>query len=148
MFSSVSRGGSRGVDRSRVFCSTEASFLCRPEALGGAAHSRGQARRAGHRRRAACRGPEESDEQREPDFGGRRRRSAAQLQPGSADSGDWRPARFDGLYVLCTNSKLPTLSTALAYRQLWRVEQIFRTAKSILETRPIYYQLNAAIIGP
>jgi hypothetical protein len=49
--------------------------------------------------------------------------------------------------LLCTNSKLPTLSAALAYRQLWRVEQIFRTAKSILETRPIYHQLNAAIIG-
>jgi hypothetical protein len=56
-------------------------------------------------------------------------------------------ARFDGLYVLRTNSRLPTLTVALAYRQLWRVEQIFRTAKSILETRPIYHQLNAAIVG-
>ena len=33
---------------------------------------------------------------------------------------------FDGLYVLRTNSKLPFLSVALAYRQLWRVEAIFR----------------------
>lgn len=56
-------------------------------------------------------------------------------------------ARFDGLYVLRTNSTLPTLAVALAYRQLWRVEQIFRTAKSILETRPIYHQSNAAIVG-
>ena len=56
-------------------------------------------------------------------------------------------ARFDGLYVLRTNSKLPTLSVALAYRQLWRVEQIFRTAKTILETRPIYHQSDAAIVG-
>ncbi len=54
-------------------------------------------------------------------------------------------ARFDGLYVLRTNSKLPFLSVALAYRQLWRVEAIFRTAKSILETRPIYHQSDAAI---
>jgi len=56
-------------------------------------------------------------------------------------------ARFDGLYVLRTNSQLPTLSVALAYRQLWRVEAIFRTAKAILETRPIYHQSDAAIAG-
>jgi hypothetical protein len=56
-------------------------------------------------------------------------------------------ARFDGLYVLRTNAKLPMLSVALAYRQLWRVEQIFRTAKAILETRPIYHQSDAAIVG-
>src|SRR5256714_1848320 len=56
-------------------------------------------------------------------------------------------ARFDGLYVLRTNSKLSTLSVALAYRQLWRVEAIFKTAKSILETRPIYHQSDAAIAG-
>lgn len=56
-------------------------------------------------------------------------------------------ARFDGLYVLRTNSKLTTLSIALAYRQLWKVEAIFRTAKSILETRPIYHQTDAAIAG-
>ena len=35
-------------------------------------------------------------------------------------------ARFDGIYVLRTNSKLNTLSVALAYRQLWRVEAIYR----------------------
>jgi len=56
-------------------------------------------------------------------------------------------ARFDGLYVLRTNSKLKPLSIALAYRQLWKVEAIFRTAKSILETRPIYHQTDAAIAG-
>ena len=56
-------------------------------------------------------------------------------------------ARFDGLYVLRTNSKLPALSVALAYRQLWKVEAIFRTAKSTLETRPIYHQSDAAIAG-
>jgi hypothetical protein len=56
-------------------------------------------------------------------------------------------ARFDGVYVLRTNSRLPTLAVALAYRQLWQVEAIFRTAKSILETRPIYHQTDAAIAG-
>lgn len=56
-------------------------------------------------------------------------------------------ARFDGFYVLRTNSKLTPLSIALAYRQLWKVEAIFRTAKSILETRPIHHQTDAAIAG-
>jgi hypothetical protein len=56
-------------------------------------------------------------------------------------------ARFDGLSVLRTNARLPMLSVALAYRELWRVEQIFRTAKAILETRPIYHQCDAAIVG-
>jgi hypothetical protein len=56
-------------------------------------------------------------------------------------------ARFDGIYVLRTNSAMPFLSVALAYRQLWRVEAIIRTAKAILETRPIYHQTDAAIAG-
>jgi Transposase DDE domain len=56
-------------------------------------------------------------------------------------------ARFDGIYILRTNTKLNMLSVALAYRQLWRVEKIFRTAKSILETRPIFHQCDAAIAG-
>jgi Transposase DDE domain len=56
-------------------------------------------------------------------------------------------ARFDGLHVLRTNSTLNTLSVALAYRELWRVEAIFRTAKSVLETRPIFHQSDAAIAG-
>ena len=56
-------------------------------------------------------------------------------------------ARFDGLHVLRTNSTMNMLSVALAYRELWRVEAIFRTAKSILETRPIFHQSDAAITG-
>src|SRR5919199_670610 len=56
-------------------------------------------------------------------------------------------ARFDGLHVLRTNSGLNMLSVALAYRELWRVEAIFRTAKSILETRPVFHQSDAAIAG-
>jgi Transposase DDE domain len=56
-------------------------------------------------------------------------------------------ARFDGLHVLRTNTSLPTLSVALAYRELWRVEAIFRTAKSILETRPVFHQTDAASAG-
>jgi hypothetical protein len=36
--------------------------------------------------------------------------------------------------VLRTNGKLNMLSVALAYRELWKVEAIFRSAKAILET--------------
>jgi hypothetical protein len=56
-------------------------------------------------------------------------------------------AQFDGLHVLRTNSRMNMLSVALAYRELWRVEAIFRTAKSIFETRPIFHQSDAAIAG-
>jgi hypothetical protein len=56
-------------------------------------------------------------------------------------------ARLDGLYVLRTNSKLNMLSVALAYRELWKVEAIFRSAKAILETRPIYHQSDVTISG-
>ena len=47
----------------------------------------------------------------------------------------------------CAPTAGSPLSVALAYRELWRVEAIFRTAKSILETRPIYHQSDAAIAG-
>ncbi|MBN1448698.1 MAG: hypothetical protein JXA28_12270 [Bacteroidetes bacterium] len=35
----------------------------------------------------------------------------------------------------------------MEYRQLWMVEAIFRTMKSVLETRPIYHHNDASIIG-
>jgi transposase len=56
-------------------------------------------------------------------------------------------AKLDGIYVLRTNSTLDMLAVALAYRQLWIVEAIFRTAKAILETRPIYHQRDDTIAG-
>jgi hypothetical protein len=37
-------------------------------------------------------------------------------------------ARFDGVFVLRTNTDLNPLVTMLRYKQLWTVEQIFRTA--------------------
>ncbi len=36
---------------------------------------------------------------------------------------------------------------ALKYKQLWMVEDIFRTVKSLLETRPIYHQCDETIRG-
>ena len=51
-------------------------------------------------------------------------------------------ARFDGKWVLRTNTKLSTEEVALKYKQLWMVEQIFRTVKSILTTRPIFHKMR------
>jgi len=56
-------------------------------------------------------------------------------------------ARYDGLYVLRTNMRLDPLAVMLRYRELLKVEDIFRTAKSILDTRPIYHQTDEAIRG-
>src|SRR5690349_20485871 len=38
-------------------------------------------------------------------------------------------------------------TVAQVYKTLWTVEQSFRTAKAILETRPIYHQNDAGIRG-
>ena len=57
-------------------------------------------------------------------------------------------ARFDGKWVLRTNWwDAPTADVALRYKDLWMVESIFRTAKTILETRPIYHKCDATIRG-
>ena len=56
-------------------------------------------------------------------------------------------ARYDGLYVLRTNCRLSPLVVMLRYRELLRVEAIFRTTKALFETRPIYHKTDAAIRG-
>jgi hypothetical protein len=56
-------------------------------------------------------------------------------------------ARYDGLWVLRTNTDVPPPVVALAYKQLWMVEAIFRSMKSVLETRPIYHQRDDTIRG-
>ena len=48
-------------------------------------------------------------------------------------------ARYDGLWVLRTNTTLAPRYVALAYKQLWMVEATFRSMKSVLDTRPIYH---------
>jgi hypothetical protein len=35
----------------------------------------------------------------------------------------------------------------LCYKQLWTVEQTFRTAKHLLSTRPIFHKLDETIRG-
>jgi transposase len=56
-------------------------------------------------------------------------------------------ARFDGIFVLRTNTKLPPLQAMLRYKQLWRIEQTFRTAKHLFATRPIFHKLDETIRG-
>ena len=55
--------------------------------------------------------------------------------------------RFDGKWVLKTNTGLGAQQVALKYKELWQVEQVFREMKSILETRPIYHQRDETIRG-
>ena len=56
-------------------------------------------------------------------------------------------ARYDGKWVLQTNLADEPEIIALAYKELWRVEDLFRTLKSILETRPIYHKRDETIRG-
>ena len=56
-------------------------------------------------------------------------------------------ARFDGIFVLRTNAKITPLQAVLRYRDLLHVEDLFRTAKALLRTRPIYHSSDAAIRG-
>ena len=55
--------------------------------------------------------------------------------------------RFDGIFVLRTNTELNPLEAMLCYKQLWTVEQTFRTAKHLLASRPIFHKLDETIRG-
>ncbi len=56
-------------------------------------------------------------------------------------------ARYDGKWVLRTNTDLPAPEVALQYKHLLTVERFFRTAKSLLETRPIFHKTDLTITG-
>ena len=56
-------------------------------------------------------------------------------------------ARYDGKWVLTTNTDLPAREVALKYKQLWIVEEVFRSMKSLLDTRPIYHKCDETIRG-
>jgi transposase len=56
-------------------------------------------------------------------------------------------ARYDGLSVLRTNTRLHPLQAMMRYRALLVVEQMFRSHKALLETRPIFHQTDEAIRG-
>lgn len=55
--------------------------------------------------------------------------------------------RFDGKWVLITNTDFSAETVALKYKELWQVEQVFRDVKSVLETRPVYHQRDENIRG-
>jgi len=55
--------------------------------------------------------------------------------------------RFDGKWVLRTNTGLSPEECALQYKQLLTVESLFRSVKSLLSTRPIYHKCDETIRG-
>ena len=56
-------------------------------------------------------------------------------------------AKFDGIFVLRTNTDLSPLDAMLCYKRLWMVERAFRTSKSLFATRPIFHKLDETIRG-
>jgi transposase len=59
-------------------------------------------------------------------------------------------ARYDGKWVLRTNhtkEELPAEEVALRYKDLWIVEDAFRSLKSILSTRPVWHKCDETIRG-
>lgn len=56
-------------------------------------------------------------------------------------------ARYDGKWVLTTDTDMSAVEVALKYKQLLMVERIFRDMKSVLETRPIFHRCDETIRG-
>ncbi|MGA9235507.1 MAG: IS1634 family transposase [Desulfobacterales bacterium] len=56
-------------------------------------------------------------------------------------------SRFDGKWVLSTNTNMSAEKVALSYKELWQVEKVFRDVKSLLNTRPIFHQRDRTIRG-
>jgi transposase len=56
-------------------------------------------------------------------------------------------SRFDGKWVLTTNTDLSAEKVALKYKELWQVERVFRDIKTLLETWPVFHQCDENIRG-
>lgn len=56
-------------------------------------------------------------------------------------------ARFDGTYVLLTNTHLATEEIATSYKNLWQVERAFSDLKSVLKVRPVFHRQKRRIKG-
>ena len=56
-------------------------------------------------------------------------------------------AKYDGKYVLRTTSDLSLSDAVAAYKTLHRIEQGFRTIKSVLRIRPMYHHADHRIIS-
>jgi transposase len=59
-----------------------------------------------------------------------------------------RSARFDGFMSVATNNTTLSVAQILdAYKQLYKIEQSFRSFKTFLETRPMYHWTEKRILG-
>ena len=77
-----------------------------------------------------------------------RKTSAGKMPAFEIDPGKLaEEARYDGLFALRTNAQITPLQAVLRYRDLLQVEDLFRRAKAVLRTRPIYHSSDAAIRG-
>jgi len=56
-------------------------------------------------------------------------------------------AKYDGMWVLTTNLAMGASDVARHYKELWMVEDAFRSVKTVLATRPIYHQNDSTIRG-
>ncbi len=123
--------------------------------------------RHGGRRYIVCMNPEQAEHDRAAreaiisDLQAKLKRGASSLignsgyrrylKLGAKPEIDWERVkteeRYDGRWVLTTTTDLPAEEVALKYKELWRVERIFREAKDTLSTRPIYHKYDATIAG-
>ena len=56
--------------------------------------------------------------------------------------------QFDGFMTIATNNKELSVAQVLeAYKQLYKIEQSFRSFKTFLETRPMYHWTEKRILG-
>jgi len=58
-----------------------------------------------------------------------------------------REARYDGKYVLQTNTTLSSDKLARAYKNLWMIERAFRDIKNIFKIRPIFHWTPSRVRG-
>jgi transposase len=58
-----------------------------------------------------------------------------------------KEARYDGKYVLRTNTELSVEEVALAFKNLWLVESAFRHIRDILKIRPIFFWTPVRVRG-
>ncbi len=56
-------------------------------------------------------------------------------------------SRFDGKWVLKTNTDLSPEQVALKYKELWQIERVFSDMKTLLETRPVFHHRDDTIRG-
>jgi transposase len=87
--------------------------------------------------------------------GGQKPECTVQADPLGQEANDGRPRqhvratrRGEGrLRTLTTNTDLTAREVAPKYKQLWMVEDVFRSMKSLLDTRPIYHKRDETIRG-